>query len=70
MKKLLSIMVVLLVITTSLIGIMLILDVVTGAEAKETATKLFQIFGVATIACAIITGVVHVNRDSNTPTVR
>ncbi len=60
-------MVVLLVIATSLVGIMLILDVVSSAEAKETATKLFQVFGVATVACAIIAGVIHINHGDERP---
>lgn len=61
-KRLLSLVVILLVTTTALIGIALVLDLVDTESAVTTATKLFQVFGITTIAAAVIIGVLHLNQ--------
>lgn len=61
-KRLLSLVVILLVTITALIGIALVLDLVDTESAVATATKLFQVFGITTVAAAVVIGVLHLNQ--------
>ena len=63
MKKLLSLVAIVGVMTTALITSLLVLDVITGYETREILIKIAGIFGITSISSVVILLIVGMNND-------
>lgn len=63
-KHLLVTFVVISAIVTGVLAIAVVLDLASTEAAKETFVKVTQVFGIVTIVCGVVIGVLQINKSN------